>query len=72
MPMPRNQYTQTKTGIVIGCAHINHLPPTIDEHTTVIQQLLLDSYQNPSKDKWLGWVYATCVMALIVAIAIFV
>ena len=72
MPMPRNQYTQTKTGIVIGCAHINHLPPTIDEHTTVIQQLLLDSYKNPSKDKWLGWAYAICVMALIAAIAIFV
>ena len=72
MPMPRNQYTQTKTGIVIGCAHINHLPPTIDEHTTVIQQLLLDSYQNPSRDKWLGWAYAICVMALIATIAIFV
>ena len=72
MPMPRNQYTQTKTGIVIGCAHINHLPPTIDEHTTVIQQLLLDNYQNPSKDKWLGRTYAICVMALIAAIAIFV
>ena len=72
MPMPRNQYTQTKTGIVIGCAHINHLPPTIDEHTTVIQQLLLDSYQNPSRDKWLGWAYAICVMVLIAAIAIFV
>ena len=72
MPMPRNQYTQTKTGIVIGCAHINNLPPTIDEHTTVIQQLLLNSYQNPSKDKWFRRAYAICVMALIAAIAIFV
>ena len=72
MPMPRNQYTRTKTGIVIGCAHINHLPPTIDEHTTVIQQLLLDSYQNPSKDKWISWAYAIGVMALIAVIAVFV
>ena len=72
MPMPRNQYTQTKTGIVIGCVHINHLPSTIDEHTTVIQQLLLDSYQNPSKDNWISWTYAIGVMALIAAIAFFV
>ena len=70
--MPRNHYTTTKTGIVIGCAHINYLPPTIDEHTTIIQQLLLNNYRNPSKDKCIRRTYAIGVMALIVAIAFFV
>lgn len=70
--MPRNHYTTTKTGIVIGCAHIKYVPPTIDEHTTVIQQVLLSNYRDSSKDKRIRWTYAIGVMVLITAIAFFV
>lgn len=67
MAMPRNYYTRTKTGIVIGCAHIPHLPPAIDEHTTTIQQALLNTYSCPQKAKWGLYLYVAVVLAAFAA-----
>lgn len=68
--MPRNQYTRTKSGIVIGCAHIARLPPTTDEHTTTIQQVLLNAYSCPRKAKWRNRLYVAAVLAIFVACAL--
>ena len=65
--MPRKHYTRTKTGITIGCAYIPHLPPEIDEHTTTIQQALLNTYSCPRKAKWGSYLYVAAVLAVFVA-----
>lgn len=69
--MPRNHYTKTKTGIVIGCAHIPHLPPEIDEHTTLVQQVLLKQYSNPKHAKWLNYLYVAALIAVFTACVLF-
>ena len=69
--MPRNQYTRTKAGIIIGCAHIPHLPPTIDEHTTTIQQVLLNAYSCPSKAKWRNYLYVAVLVAVLAVCILF-
>ena len=65
--MPRKHYTRTKTGITIGCAYIPHLPPEIDEHTTTIQQALLNTYSCPRKAKWGNYLYVAVVLAVFAA-----
>lgn len=62
--IPRKHYTRTKTGIVIGCAHINHLPPTVDEHTTIIQQTLLNRDKYSKRTKWQNTLYVLFVIGL--------
>lgn len=69
--MPRNHYTKTKTGIVIGCAHIPHLPPEIDEHTTTIQQVLLNTYSCPRKANWRNYLYVAALIAVFTACVLF-
>ena len=69
--MPRNHYTKTKTGIVIGCAHIPHLPPEIDEHTTTIQQVLLNTYSCPRKANWCNYLYVAALIAVFTACVLF-
>ena len=64
--MPRNHYTRTKAGIVIGCAYIPHLPPVVDEHTTTIQQALLNTHGYPRKAKWGNCLYVAVVLAAFV------
>ena len=71
MPIPRNHYTRTKTGITIGCAYIPHLPPEIDEHTTTIQQALLNTYSCPRKAKWGSYLYVAAVLAVFAACYLF-
>ena len=72
MPIPRNHYTRTKTGITIGCAHIPHLPPEIDEHTTIIQQALLNTCSCPRKTKWGNYLYVAVVLAVFAACYLFI
>lgn len=72
MSLPRNQYTKTRTGIVIGGAHINRLPPVTDEHTSLIQQVLLKSYVNPAHAKWANVLYVVLVVAVFTGLFIFV
>ena len=61
--LPRNHYTRTKTGIVIGCAAAPMRRPEIDEYTTTIQQALLGKYRNPAMAKWAWRIYlATLVL----------
>lgn len=67
MSLPRNQYTCTKTGIVIGSACIYTRTPEIDEHTTLVQQVLLKQYSNPKHTKWLNWLYVAFVLAMFAA-----
>lgn len=67
MSLPRNQYTRTKTGIVIGSACIYTRTPEIDEHSTVIQQVLLKQYSNPKHAKWLNRLYVALVIGIFIA-----
>ena len=72
MSLPRNQYTKTRTGIVIGAAHINRLPPVTDEHTALIQQVLLKSYASPALAKWANVLYVVLVVVVFAGLIIFV
>lgn len=69
MSLPRNQYTRTKTGIVIGSACIYTRTPEIDEHTTLIQQVLLNDYANPRKTLWCSVLYVAALIGVIAVIA---
>ena len=67
MPMPRNHYVKTRTGVIIGCAAFMPQRPVVDEHTTLVQQVLLKQYSNPKHAKWLNWLYVAFVLAMFAA-----
>ena len=62
--MPREMYTKTSTGIVIGSAYIQKASVSIDEDTQRIQNSLLAALKES-----LSW--GTIIYLLLVALAIF-
>ena len=65
--MPRNQYTVTRTGIVIGCAHIQKPYVPVDEHAQLIQNSLLNSKEDVCTESVVAYI-VTALVALIAAL----
>ena len=68
MPMPRNHYVKTHTGVIIGCAAFMPQRPVVDEHTTLIQQVLVKQYTPPARHKFWAAVYL-CILVLAFVLA---
>lgn len=65
--MPRNQYTVTRTGIVVGCAHIQKPYVPVDEHAQLIQNSLLKSKEDVCVQSIVAYI-VTALVALIAAL----
>lgn len=65
--MPRNQFATTKTGIVIGCAHIHKTSYEVDGDMSQIQDHLLHG-RKPSLWPWVvGYIGLLCLIGALFA-----
>lgn len=69
--MPRNHYTTTKTGIVIGSAHIHKPSYEVDGDMSRIQDHLLHG-RKPSLWPWVvGYICLLCLMGAMFAAVVY-
>lgn len=69
--MPRKHFTTTKTGIVIGCAHIHKPSYEVDSDMTLVQDRLLHD-RPPSPWPWvLGYIGLVCFAGALFAFSVY-
>lgn len=58
--MPRNQYTRTKTGIVIGSAYVHKASCQVDEDMQKVQNSLLKETDHSLAKFVIGYILLVC------------